>query len=312
MALTNILGALASASGDASLGYAKDKEEALSRALRERQESRQTSQDAVSRRLSEAQMRRLDAAAFADMNPRQPEIGPLEVVVGPDGKRTYAPRSAAVGQPAPEPVAPSAFSFPTGTDGEGKPVVLRANNRTGDVEPTDVGARPGAGGAIRPPTEAQEKSHLFFNLMKNAQPEIDAALATNKVRPDMISLQLRSGPVDFLTNRLLNAEEQQLLRAARDFTAGVLRKESGAAVTNTELLEALNRYIPLSGDLPELSEAKRKARDEYMGVMEQSASPASRYYDSTKRRPAGASAAATPGAPIPSYEDWLAKRGGGE
>jgi hypothetical protein len=142
-------------------------------------------------------------------------------------------------------------------------------------------SRQGASGGVkapRPPTEAQEKSHIFYNLMATSAPEIDALVAGGNVRPDMITLALRSGPFDFAANRMLNDDEQKLLRAARDFTAGVLRKESGAAIKNDEILNTFQRYITLSGEGDAVAGAKKSARANYMKTMERSALPALNYY----------------------------------
>jgi len=139
-------------------------------------------------------------------------------------------------------------------------------------------ARSGSGTVMRPPTEAQEKSFIFYNLMNQSAPEIDRLMATGKVRPDMVTLALRSGVFDFATNRLLNDEEQQLLRAGRDFTAGVFRKESGATVKNDEILNTFQRYFTLSGERDAVSGAKKRARDSYLATMRRSALPAINYY----------------------------------
>lgn len=139
-------------------------------------------------------------------------------------------------------------------------------------------AQPAGAKAPRPPTEAQEKSHIFYNLMANSAPEIDALVAGGNIRPDMITLALRSGVLDFATNRMLNDDEQKLIRAARDFTAGVLRKESGAAIKNDEILNTFQRMITLSGERGPVADAKQKARQSYMKTMERSAMPATMYY----------------------------------
>ncbi len=136
----------------------------------------------------------------------------------------------------------------------------------------------GGAKAPRPPTEAQEKSHIFYNLMATSAPEIDSLIAGGNVRPDMVTLALRSGVLDFAANRLLNDDEQKLIRAARDFTAGVLRKESGAAIKNDEILNTFQRYIPLSGEGDAVANAKKAARANYMRTMERSALPALNYY----------------------------------
>lgn len=140
------------------------------------------------------------------------------------------------------------------------------------------------------PTEAQEKSYLFYNLMQNSEPEIVRVHASGKVRPAAIQTYLQAADLPVvgraakpLINQQLNADEQILIKSAKDFTAGVLRKESGAAVTTDEMLEVMDRYFPgLFGDKPELADVKARSRQEYLDMMRDAASPAIEYY--TNRR----------------------------
>ena len=195
------------------------------------------------------------------------------------------------GYKAPEPPRPN-LSFQTVVPGEGQaPVIVGVDPKTGQ-KVSEVGtARPT--GAQAKLTEAQEKSYLFYNLMKHAEPQITAALSTGRIRPAAVTTYLQANAVSDiplvgkaigavaqpLANANLNAEEQQMVRAGKDFAAGVLRKESGAAVTNSELLEVMGRYFPgMFGDKPEMTEAKNVARQQYMRTMEDEASPAIQYY----------------------------------
>lgn len=161
-----------------------------------------------------------------------------------------------------------------------------------DEERVRAGFKQDAVPAVRPPTEPQEKSYLFYTLMQNAQPDIDAAMSSGKVRADRVTAYLRAGPLDFLANRALSPEEQKLIRAAREFAAGVLRKESGAAVTKDELNQVWDRYFITSGDKPELDLSKADARQAYMDSMAEMAGPALTYYQ--KRREGQPTAQASP------------------
>lgn len=140
-------------------------------------------------------------------------------------------------------------------------------------------------------TEPQEKSYLFYNLMEKSQPQIDEAMTSGKVRKLAISsyISAPSGAAQALVNSQLNTEEQSLVRAFRDFAAGVLRKESGAAVTPDELREVWGRYGPGFGDQPDLDTQKSQARIDYMNTMRDQALPAIEYYSKRKGSPAGGS-----------------------
>jgi hypothetical protein len=191
------------------------------------------------------------------------------------------------------------------------------NTANGQRGPTIGAAKPNVSSAKL--TDPQEKSFLFYNLMKNAEPEITASLQSGTIRPSAVTAFLTAGQLGDVpligkavgavakpaANANLNEEEQKLIRAGKDFTAGVLRKESGAAVTASELAETMERYFPgMFGDKPGLTTAKNLARQQYMKTMEQEATPAIRYY--------GAQSASQPRASTagpPSFEEWLKAQG---
>jgi hypothetical protein len=139
------------------------------------------------------------------------------------------------------------------------------------------------------PTESQEKSYLFYNLMEKAQPQINAAMTSGKVRKAAVSAYLMAPEIaQPALNSQLTSEEQSLIRAFRDFAAGVLRKESGAAVTPGELREVWGRYGPGFGDDPALDKQKSDARQQYMDSMRDIAAPALEYYNKHRAAPADA------------------------
>lgn len=143
-------------------------------------------------------------------------------------------------------------------------------------------------------TEPQEKSYLFYNLMEKAQPQIDRAMTGGMVRKLAVSAYLNAPEMaQPLLNAKLNTEEQSLIRSFRDFAAGVLRKESGAAVTTSELREVWGRYGPGFGDQPGLDEEKSQARLDYMDAMKNQAGPAMEFYAKRQRGAAPSGGAAS-------------------
>jgi hypothetical protein len=205
------------------------------------------------------------------------------------------------GYTAPEPPKPN-LSFQTVTPGDGQPpVIVGVDPKTGK-KVSEVGVAKPTGSAAKL-TEPQEKSYLFYNLMKNAEPDIDSTLASGKVRPAAITAFLRSGPADAAVNAFLNDDEQRLIRAARDFTAGVLRKESGAAITHDEIKQTLDRYFPGFGDQGPVAASKAQARKSYMQTMAQEATPAINYY--ARQKPAGTVESPAPAKAAASREQQL-------
>jgi hypothetical protein len=148
---------------------------------------------------------------------------------------------------------------------------------TGMRERVPTGPRPSVPRPPARPTEAQEKSYLYAKLMDDASVTMDELGQSGKISGWKLASAIRT-PFG-AGNVILNDEEQEYLRAARDFAAGVLRKESGAAITPNELRDVFQRYVPAPGDSPDLAKAKSAARATYMQSMRKLAEPARRYYD---------------------------------
>lgn len=129
---------------------------------------------------------------------------------------------------------------------------------------------------IRPPTEGQERNAVYWGLMSNATRELEALRDNPEIRPFMITAYLNTPGATF-GRAALNDAEQQFIRAAQDFTAGVLRKETGAAATKPEVAQTLERYIEMGGDEPGSRNAKMEARRRVTDLMYRAAIPALRY-----------------------------------
>lgn len=152
--------------------------------------------------------------------------------------------------------------------------------------------RPGSGTPqpLRAPTEAQEKSAMFYGLMTKGVEDMqrigfvtDPLTQMRKPNPRIRPLAIQAALTVPGANYLLNEDEQQYMKAARDFAAGVLRKESGAALRDEEVRQTMQRYIDMPGDADSIRNTKAKSREQYMGLMERSALPALRYYDSVRQ-----------------------------
>ena len=77
-----------------------------------------------------------------------------------------------------------------------------------------------------------------------------------------------------LPNNLKSTEQQQLEQAERNFINATLRRESGAAIQESEFDSARLQYIPQFGDQPEVLEQKRENRRRFIEGMKIEAGPA--------------------------------------
>lgn len=75
-----------------------------------------------------------------------------------------------------------------------------------------------------------------------------------------------------------DADYQVADRAAKEFLAMILRKDTGAQVTDQEFALYSPMYIPQPGDKPEKLAAKRKAREQFLAGMEMGSGTAAPLY----------------------------------
>ena len=116
-----------------------------------------------------------------------------------------------------------------------------------------------------PKTEAAAKGVLYseimlFNGTIMDQIEQQGTPGTAKFWDSYI----QEGKLSKLGNYALDANVQQYKNAADNFIAAVLRKESGAAITEQERKDYWPQYIPVPGDKPEVVTQKNLARKMFM------------------------------------------------
>lgn len=75
-------------------------------------------------------------------------------------------------------------------------------------------------------------------------------------------------------NYLVGPEYQQLDQAKRNFVNAILRRESGAVISDSEFSNADKQYFPQPGDGPAVLAQKQKNREEAISGMTRSAGPA--------------------------------------
>jgi soluble lytic murein transglycosylase-like protein len=104
-------------------------------------------------------------------------------------------------------------------------------------------------------TESQSRSNLFGVSMERG----DQILRGASVPNDATILAWRRAP-EALVNLGLNSNDQQYFNAVRLFAAGILRRETGAAFSNSELLDVQSRFFPMAGDSAEVKAQKAESR----------------------------------------------------
>ena len=125
------------------------------------------------------------------------------------------------------------------------------------------------GGEIRrrmPKDDASAKSLLFSEIMlfnQNIMEQIEMQGGLPGTAK-LIDSYLKDGKLGKLGNYAIDAKTQQYINAADNFIAAVLRKESGAAITEQERKDYWPQYIPVPGDKPEVIRQKLAARQNYM------------------------------------------------
>lgn len=141
-----------------------------------------------------------------------------------------------------------------------------------------AGAAPAAGAGLgtqltggRPARQDQEIASGFAQRMATAVPTIsqyeDAGSSLG---------QWVAGKIPVFGNFITSPEYQQFDTAARDFVNAVLRRESGATITDQEFTNAYLQYIPQPGDSPERLAQKAAAREVALRNMQSAAGPAFR------------------------------------
>jgi hypothetical protein len=111
-------------------------------------------------------------------------------------------------------------------------------------------------------TEAQSRSNFFGAQMKMG----DEILRGVNVPSNAMLLAYRNLP-SVPVNYGASANDQMYFNAARLFAAGVLRKETGAAMTPGEVLDVAERFFPTPFDKPQVIEQKARARQQIISSL---------------------------------------------
>ena len=103
-------------------------------------------------------------------------------------------------------------------------------------------------------TDRMAKSHEILNSLEGTNQGLGAATG-------VASEATRDMPyVDKARNLFLTADRQKLEQAQRDFANAILRKESGAAISQSEFANTRQQYFPQPGDTEEVIAQKQQNR----------------------------------------------------
>lgn len=120
--------------------------------------------------------------------------------------------------------------------------------------PSDINA-PGGG---KPLNDTQSKSLQFGARMQTASEGLDDLASEGIYEPGRMHRALGSTA---LTNWTQSDGQQKVEQSQRDFINAVLRRESGAAIADSEFENARKQYFPQMGDSAEVIEQKRRNRE---------------------------------------------------
>ena len=108
-------------------------------------------------------------------------------------------------------------------------------------------------------TEGEKSAAGYLSRMRAAETILDD-LSTKGVETRNMMSMIVSG-TNF-EGMALDASQQQLLQATRDWVRAKLRKESGAVISPQEMAEEIRTYFPLPGEYAETIAQKARARRE--------------------------------------------------
>jgi hypothetical protein len=139
------------------------------------------------------------------------------VMIQPDG--TFKPIAGL--PPKPAPPKPDQFTFTSGTDAQGNPIIVAGNTHTGQVTPTPVG-KPAAGSATaglvsaRLATSAGQATDAHKQMSEFEAGVLNGSQKIGTADASLAKMILSGGPLQSsMAERVLNGRNQALARYAR-------------------------------------------------------------------------------------------------
>lgn len=190
-----------------------------------------------------------------DTGYKAPEGGPEAVTpttIVKDGRRIVvdARTGREIGAaPESSPLVVNYGSPVAGVDDQGNPVFFQPS-RTGGAPSIVPGIRPEG----KPATESQSTARLYAERMAQAEPIFQNP-------PPSFGSRFKENLPGGVGNVMITPEARQFFQAERNFINAVLRKESGAVISDAEFENARRQYIPQPGDDANTREQKRQNRE---------------------------------------------------
>lgn len=150
------------------------------------------------------------------------------------------------------------------TGPDGLPVLVQ-QDKQGNISPVQ-GYSPKSGSS-KPLNDTQAKALLFGTRMQEANKALESlnyspAAINSKAAAE--SLPLIGGVAGVVGNAMLSDQSQQAEQAQRDFINAVLRRESGAVISDSEFSNARRQYFPQPNDKKE--NLAQKARNRQLAI----------------------------------------------
>lgn len=136
------------------------------------------------------------------------------------------------------------------------------------VDPTTGAVTFQQGGNIKPMTEAQSKDTVFATRAQGAMTELEKTSESLTSYGDM----LKSG-VPVIGNKLVSEGYQKAAQAGKEFLQAILRKDTGAAITQSETAEYGSVYLPAPGDTDGTLAQKRLSRQRAVEALKAGMTP---------------------------------------
>lgn len=160
--------------------------------------------------------------------------------------------------------------YQVGSDGKIEPLPggRKSFREATPDEVTQRGYKPGTVGQIndvtgefkvgQSPNESDTKTAGYAHRLVSANDNLLALEANGIDKPTPQLLISQKNGVTQLV--ITNEHDRQFVQASKEWLAPILRKDTGAAVTDGEFAYYANIYIALPGDTPAVLEQKRRAR----------------------------------------------------
>jgi hypothetical protein len=128
-------------------------------------------------------------------------------------------------------------------------------------------------------TDVQGRSSTYGQRAAEAHAVIESVGKDGKVQPGLIKRALEAVPIvgsslGTIANATQSPEQQQVEQAQRNFVNAVLRRESGAVISDAEFDNARKQYFPQPGDSAAVIKQKKANRDTVIRGFADEAGPA--------------------------------------